>query len=313
MKLFGGSASLSLASKVAEEMRMQLFPADMHIFPDGERRIRITENVVGEECVVIQSANTPVDTNYMELFFLLDALKRSGAEKVSAVIPYFGYQRQDHVFRDGEAVSLEVIVRFLESLKIDRLISFDMHTPKIPDLFHVPVSQLSALPLFASEIKKKDWDGGDTILVSPDMGGVGRTEKLSRLLNDMPMAAIEKNRDLETGGLTMSSLRFGSVKGKKRAIMVDDMIASGKTLALAAGFLKKEGIEEVVVFATHAVFSEESPRLLQDSLLDAISVTDTVEIPKQKHFGKLTILSVAKILAKDIQNPIDSNNPLLSL
>ena len=311
MKLFGGTASLDLAQKVADRLSSPLLPVDVHVFPDGERRIRITEKVVDEECVVIQSASSPVDNNYVELFFLIDALKRSGAQKVIAVVPYFGYQRQDHVFREGEAVSLEVIIRILESLEITRLVSLDMHTPKIPDLFSVPVSHLTALPLFAKEIQEKGWSGEDTVLVSPDMGGIARIKKLSELLGNMPYAAVEKNRDLETGGLEVSTLGEGSVGGKKRGIIVDDMIASGNTIALAADFLKKQGIGEVSVFATHAVFSEEAPGILEKSVADSIFVTDTVAVPKDKEFSKLSFISVAGLIAQDLKDPVDSNSPLL--
>lgn len=311
MKIFGGSASTDLAQRVAEKLSIAISPVDIHVFPDGERRIRVTEEVVDEACVVVQSASTPVDSNYMELFFLIDALKRSGAKSVTAVVPYFGYQRQDHVFRQGEAVSLEVVIRILESLKLDRLVSLDMHTPRIPDLFTIPVSHLSALPLFAEEIKQRGWNSPETVLVSPDMGGIGRIKKLSELLNNMEYAAVEKNRDLETGSLDVSTLGEGSVAGKKRALIVDDMIASGKTIDLAAKYLKEQGIEETYVFATHPVFSEEAAGILEASPANTIFVTDTVAIPQEKQFPKLSVISVAGLLGQDIQNPIDSNSPLL--
>ncbi len=313
MKILGGSASLDLAQDVADILQTKLSSVDIHIFPDGERRIRITEQVVDEECVVIQSAPPPVDTNYMELFFLIDALKRSGAEKVTAVVPYFGYQRQDHVFREGEAVSLEVVIRILESLNIDRLVSVDMHTPKIPDLFHIPVSHISALPLFAKTIKEHGWDTPESVLISPDMGGIGRIKKLSELLGGMAVAAVEKNRDLETGSLQVSSFGEGSVTGKKQAIIVDDMIASGKTIALASAFLHEQGIEEIHVFATHAVFSEDAPHILEGSFAKEIFITDTVRVSAEKQFSKLSVLSSAPIIAAGIKDPVSSNSPLLSL
>ena len=295
MKLFGGSASIDLAHKIGKQLNLSVFPVDQHIFPDGERRVRIPENVVGESVMLIQSTNPPVDTNSMELFFLIDSAKRSGAEFVTAVVPYLGYQRQDHIFRDGEAVSLEVVIRILESLGIDRLISVDMHSVKIPDLFHIPVTHLTAMPLFAEEIKKNNWNTHDTLLISPDMGGIARIKQLSVLLDTMPYAALEKNRDLTTGGITITAIEDGSVSNKKRAIMVDDMISSGQTVLLGAEFLKKQGIEEVIVMATHAVFSEDAPKKLQESLIDAVFVTDTVHVAEKKQFPKLKILSVAPL------------------
>lgn len=300
MKLFGGTASLDLARKIGEEMGLPVLSVDQHIFPDGERRIRIDERVVDELAVVVQSACPPVDNNYMELFFLVDGLKRSGSEFVTAVVPYFGYQRQDHVFRDGEAVSLEVVIRILESLGVNKLISVDMHSSRIPDLFTIPVVHASALPLFASTIMQKKWHE-DAVLASPDTGGIARIERLSQLLDNMPYVTLEKNRDLETGAITIEGVKGGLLAGKKRAIIADDLISSGKTIVLAAEFLQKQGIEEVVVMATHAVFSEDAPKILQQSVVSHVFVTDTVPVPQAKQFAKLEILSVAALLAKAIQ------------
>lgn len=146
---------MPLADKIAETLKTTVSPIETMIFPDGERRVKLNTSVVEEDTVVIQSTNTPVDQNYIELFFIIDALKRSGAKSVTAVIPYLGYQRQDHVFRDGEVVSLDVMIRFLESLKVDNVIAFDLHSIKIPELFSIPITQLSALPLFAHRIQSK--------------------------------------------------------------------------------------------------------------------------------------------------------------
>lgn len=301
MKLFAGSASVHLANEIGKALSLPVSSVEQHVFPDGERRIRITENVVDESIILVQSACPPVDNNYMELFFLIDGLKRSGAEFVTAVVPYFGYQRQDHIFRDGEAVSLEVVIRILESLKVDKLMSVDMHSIKIPDVFTIPVTHLSAMPLFAKKIREEKWQTSDTIIVSPDMGGIARTDKLSALLDGMSTAALQKNRDLTTGSVVIESVREGSLSGKKRAIIVDDMISSGNTIVLAAAFLKKQGIEEVIVMVTHPIFSEDAPELLQKSHIDKVFVTDTVLVPKEKQFEKLHVLSLAPLLAEAIQ------------
>lgn len=308
MKLFSGSANRPLTEAVAKTLTLPLSLIDVHIFPDGERRIRIHDRVVDKKTVVIQTASTPVDTNYMELFFIVDALKRSGARQVTAVIPYFGYQRQDHIFRDGEAVSLEVVIKILEKVGVDKLVSFDMHSPKIPDLFHIPVAHLSALPLFAHEIKKQRWNTKETILISPDMGGIARIKKLSKLLDDMPFASVEKNRDLATGAISMEGIDEGSITGKRRAILVDDMISSGGTIILSSLLLESQGIEEVIVFGTHPVFSVDAPSKLQNaSIIKKIYVTDTVFVSSEKHFPKLTILSVAEAIAKELKKPTVTN------
>lgn len=306
MKLFGGSSNIPLAKLVADVCGIPLSPVDEHIFPDGERRVRIADNVVGEACVLVQSTSTPVDGHYMELFFLIDGLRRSGASRVIAVIPYFGYQRQDHIFRDGEAVSLEVIINILTILHIDDFISVDMHASRIPDLFPsaITIQHISALPLFAQIIRKKGWDNDSAVLISPDMGGIRRVKQLSEILGNMPWAAIEKNRDLVSGTLSENSLGEGSIENKKTALIVDDMISSGETMVKAAELLRKSAIDKVYAFATHAVFSQEAPKIMENSLIEKVFVTDTVVIPREKHFKKLHILSVSELIAKTVQEVV---------
>ena len=315
MKLFSGSSNKPLAEKIAETLNTKLSPIETMIFPDGERRVKLNTDVVEEDTVVIQSTNTPVDQNYIELFFIIDALKRSGAKSVTAVIPYLGYQRQDHVFRDGEVVSLEVMIRFLESLKVDSVIALDLHSIKIPELFNIPVTHLSGLPLFAQRIKSKAFNTlvdsddpkdflKDTILVSPDMGGLRRIEQMSEVLDAMPWIATVKDRDLRTGDITIKQfdgpLNPSELPGK-RALIVDDMISSGNTVIQSAQLLKDNGVGSCDVFATHAIFSEDAPELLQDSSIDRVYVTDSVFIPEEKFFPKLHVLSTAEMVAKALK------------
>ena len=154
MKIFSGSSNQPLAEKIAKKLGLSLSPREIFIFPDGERRIQIQENVVDEDVIIIQTTSTPVDQNYLELFFLIDAAKRSGARSVKVVMSYVGYQRQDHVFRDGEAVSMQVIITTLESLGIECVIACDLHTIRIPELFHVPVKHLTGFTSFCRRDKK---------------------------------------------------------------------------------------------------------------------------------------------------------------
>jgi ribose-phosphate pyrophosphokinase len=313
MKLFSGSSNKPLSEKVAAALKMEVSPIETMIFPDGERRIKLNADVVEEDTIVIQSTSTPVDQNYIELFFIIDALKRSGAKSVTAVIPYFGYQRQDHVFRDGEVVSLDVMIRFLESLKVDKVIAFDLHSIKIPELFHIDIKHLSALPLFVHRIQSKAFNTlvgnepseffKDTILVSPDMGGLRRIEEMSEMLDKMPWIATIKDRDLRTGDISIKKFdgpfNPSGLPGK-RALLVDDMISSGNTVIQSAQLLKDNGVVSCDVFVTHAVFSDEAPELLQDSSIDRVYVTDSVFIPEEKKFPKLHILSIAEMLAKEL-------------
>lgn len=300
MKLFSGTSNKPLAEKVAKELGIELSPVEVHTFPDGEKRIRVIDHVVDEETVVIQPTSTPAPENYMELFFIIDALQRSGAKSLTVVIPYLGYQRQDHVFRDGEAVSLDVIVKMLEALKINKIIAFDLHTIRIVDIFNTPIAHLSALPIFAEKIKKEGWNKNNTVLVSPDMGGIRRIKQLSALLDDMPFGAIEKDRNLATGEVSVEGAH--GLDTPDRAIIVDDMISSGGTIALASGFLKGRGVKEIYVFATHAVFSESSKKILQEAALNKVFVADTLDIPEDRKFPKLEVLSVAPAIAKELRD-----------
>lgn len=305
MKLFSGSANKSLAERVAKELNIKVSPLEIHVFPDKEKRVRVIDKVLDEQTVVIQPTNTPSPENYMELFFIVDALKRSGAKSITAVIPYLGYQRQDHVFRDGEAVSLEVIVKILDMIGVDKVIVFDLHSIKIQEFFHIPISHLSALKIFAEKIKQEKWYKNDTFLVSPDMGGIRRIKLLSSMLDNMPYATIEKNRDLLTGEVSVTGSE--GLNDFKRAVIVDDMISSGGTIAVASEFLEKKGIEEIYVFATHPVFSKEAKGILQESKALKVFVTDTIEIPKDKLFPKLQVFSIASMIAEELKSYANSH------
>ncbi|MEK7502546.1 MAG: ribose-phosphate pyrophosphokinase [Patescibacteria group bacterium] len=305
MKVFSGSSNKPLAEKVAGQLNTSLSPLEIFIFPDGERRVRVIDRVVEQDTVVIQSTSPNSDTAYMELFFIVDALKRSGAKSVTAVIPYLGYQRQDHVFRTGEAVSLEVIIETLESVGMNKLITFDLHSIKIPELFKIPIVHLSALPIFAQKIKEIFPDFKNSILVSPDMGGIRRIKILSEMLSDMPYISIVKDRDLETGNIKSNKIDTNLPDFKKevkRAIIADDMISTGRTIDAAVDLLIEQGIEESVVFATHPVFSNDYKNILQNSKVSKVFVTDTINVPDEKMFEKLEILSVAGEIAKEIKS-----------
>ena len=294
MKIFSGGSNKPLALRIAEKLETDLSPLEIHIFPDGEKRVRVLENVVDQDCIVVQPTSPEPDKNYMELFFIVDALRRSGAKKITAVIPYLGYQRQDHIFREGEAVSLEVVATLLKWGGVDEIIAFDLHSIKIPQIFKIKLTHLSALPIFAKEIKKI---GNDSVLVSPDMGGIRRIKLLSEMLGGMPFAVIEKNRDLQSGKITMTGIS-GDVK--ENTIIVDDMISTGGTIVTAANLLKSKGAKNIYVFATHAVFSKDAPKILGSSILQKVYVTDTINIPDNKKFAKLEILSVAEMIAQEL-------------
>lgn len=306
MKIFSGGSNEPLAEKIAEGLRLTLSPLEIHVFPDGEKRVRVLDEVLGENCIVIQSTSPNVNENYMELFFVVDALKRSGAKPVTAVVPYLGYQRQDHVFREGEAVSLEVMIKTLQVVGVDKLITFDLHSIKIPEFFSIPIAHLSALPLFAEKIRTISEGGAllgaSPILISPDMGGIRRIKLLSELLGDMPYASIEKDRNFKTGEIKIKNINIApniQLKGRF-AFIVDDMITSGGTIDKAVKFLKKKGVEKVWIFATHPVFADDAELLLKKIKAEKIYVTNSVFVSKEKQFPKLQILSIARIVMENL-------------
>lgn len=298
MLIFSGLSNQPLAINIAKQLDRKLSPVEIFVFPDGEKRITIKEKVLGKTVVVIQSTSEPVDTNYMELFLLVDALKRSGAEFVKVLMPYMGYQRQDHIFRDGEGVSLKVIADILQVVGVSEFFSFDLHSIKIPELFKIPAHNLSALPIFAQKIEK-DFSKDEIVLVSPDMGGIRRIKQLSEMLN-IPYVTIVKDRDLDKGDIHDVQLN-GEVKGKI-ALMIDDMISTGKTMVYGADLLFKNGALSVFAFATHAVLSKDASVILEKSKIEKVFVADTVEILKEKNFPKLEILSIATIAADILKN-----------
>jgi ribose-phosphate pyrophosphokinase len=302
MKIISGSSNKQLAEKIAHALKLPLTPVEIFVFPDGERRIRIEDDVLDEDVVIIQSTSSPVDSHYMELFFLVDSANRNGARTVTVVIPYLGYQRQDHIFRSGEAVSFQVVVRTLETLGVDDIISFDLHTVKIPEFFHAPFTELSALPMFAQEIINNNWNTQESFLVSADMGGLRRIHKMSELLDNMPFLATIKDRDLGTGTIKMNRIDGDEKIIKKRALIIDDMISSGNTIVRSAKMMKDKGVEEIYVFVTHAIFSEEAPLLLEESVIDKIFVTDSVFIPEKKRINKVTILPLAPLIAYSLNH-----------
>lgn len=297
MLIFSGNSNKPLAEKVANHLGWQLGNVEIIKFPDNENRVRIIDDVVDQDVAILESTAITPNLYYMELFLLIDGLKRSGARSITLIIPYLGYQRQDHIFRSGEAVSLEVIIKIIEDLGVSRTVSFDFHSIKIPELFKNEIVHLSALPLFAEKIK--EFGLSNYTLVTPDMGGIRRIELISEMLDNAPFASVEKNRDLNTGAVE-SMILHGELSNV--AVIVDDVISTGKTLVAAANLLKEKGAEEVYVFATHGVFADNASSLLQESIIKKVVVTDTIDIPEKRKFEKLEIISVAGEIAKALEN-----------
>ena len=301
MKFFTSSLDKHLGTKIAQKLGAKICPMEVFVFPDGEKRIKLNDTVVDEDTYLLKSTGIPSDSNLMELFFIIDALKRSGARSVTAIIPYLAYSRQDHVFREGEDVSLQVVIKTLENIGMDKIISFDFHSIKIPEFFSVPVVHLSALSLFAEEIKKISKNSSEPfVLVSPDMGGIRRIKELAQDLGDIPIATILKDRDLKTGNIEISNLD-GDVRGKT-AFIVDDIASTGLTLSKACDLLLENGATKVYAFATHPLLAADASNVLQKSDIEKVFVTDIISIPDSNKFAKLEVISVAEIIVQAIKN-----------
>lgn len=298
MKIFSSTSNVPLAQKIAEHLGLPLSPIETHVFPDGERRVKLEEDVASTPCVVVAPTSPPVDNNIMELCLIVDALKGAGATKITAVVPYLGYQRQDHIFRTGEARSLEVVIKMIEAVGASAFIGVDFHSIKIPELFSIPVAHITAIPVFATVIKDMNVDLDEACIVSPDMGGLRRLEALKQELGGIEMVSVEKERDVVTGEIHISGIH-GNVK--KVCFVVDDMISSGGTMVEALKELKKNGAERIFVMVTHAVFSEDAPKILEESLAEKVFVTDAIYIPEERSFSKLEVVSISKPIADAIK------------
>lgn len=290
--IFSGNSNLVLARQIAGELSTPLGISEIIRFADSECRVRIEEDVEGKDVFIIQSLSNPVDENLMEFLLLGDAAKRGEARKVIAVLPYHGYARQDRIHRPGECLSAHVVAKLIESIGFDKLITVELHNETILGFFEMPVIHVSGLSLFHDEVEKL---GKDVVIITPDAGALKRAQRFSEGL-DLPLALIEKKRDLNTAHKIISMRVVGEVKDKT-AIIVDDVIVTGGTLVNAAHLLKQKGAIQVIAVATHADFVGGADKILQDSPLDRIWVTDTIQISPDKFFPKLKVFPVASTIA----------------
>ncbi|MBP6884376.1 MAG: ribose-phosphate pyrophosphokinase [Candidatus Pacebacteria bacterium] len=294
--LFHGTHDLVLAEKVASIIGCELGRLEITSFKDTEQRVRVLDDVGDKVVFVLLTVATPVNDRIIELCLIADALRGADAKKIIAVLPYLGYMRQDKAHREGEAVSARVIARIIESAGYDKVITLDMHSDASAGFFNIPVNHLFSFNLFADVIAKEH---REPVIVAPDAGGTKRAQRFATLLN-APMILLEKTRSLEKVHVVEHMKLIGS-SDKKEAVIIDDLVTSGQTLAKAAKALKEEGAPRVVACVTHPVFIDGTKANLADSDLDAIYVTDTIPIPDAYMFPKLHVVSVASLLAEAIK------------
>ena len=300
MLFIGDLNNRELSDGIGESLGVSVIYPDKHVFDDGETRMRLEESVLDEQVYVLKSTSQPVDNNFLEFLFIIDALKRSGAKKVTAILPYLGYSRADHVFREGEGVPLGVIIKSLEVNGLDEAIIIDPHTIRISEMFSIPTQMESALPVFAEKITDLGLDPNKISIVSPDMGGIRRVKQLSDLLPGSFYAAINKDRDLATGELTNSQVKEGEIR--EICIVTDDIISTGGTMVRAVDLCLEEGAKEVYIFATQPVFAADAHEKLAKSKAKKIYVTDAIPVPEEKVFSNLEVITLAPYIA-NLLNP----------
>lgn len=297
--IFSGNSNLTLASEVANLVGAPLSDVEIIRFADSECRVRIKEDVSDKDVFIIQTLSSPVDENLMELLLLGDAVKRGEARRIIAILPYHGYARQDRVHREGECLSAQVVAKLIESVGFDKLITVELHSDTSLGFFKVPVVHLPGLSVFEPELLKlKD----DLVVISPDSGAAKRAQKFAEDL-DVPLAYIEKKRDLNQPHKILSMKVIGDVKDKI-AVVVDDVIVTGGTLVNAAYLLKAKGAKEVMAVATHADFVGGADKILKDSPFEQIWVTDTIPILDNLRFKKLRIFPIASIISTAMKKMI---------
>jgi ribose-phosphate pyrophosphokinase len=297
--VFTGNSNRALAQAVCHELNVPLGKALCTRFSDGEVQVEIEENVRKQDVFVMQSTSAPTADNFMELLVLIDALKRASAASVTAVLPYMGYARQDRRPRSARVpITAKVAARMIGAVGTDRVLTVDLHADQIQGFFDIPVDNVYSSPVLLADIWRF-YGSDDTIVVSPDVGGVARARAMAKRLDDADLAIIDKRRPRANEATVMNII--GEVKDKV-CVLVDDIVDTAGTLCAAAAALKKNGARKVVAYCTHPVLSGPAIRNIDGSALDELVVTDTIPLSASaKSCGKIRQLSVAELLAETIR------------
>jgi len=304
MKILSGTSNLSLSRSISRQLKLKLVNTNIKSFADGEVYVEINENIRGNSVFVIQSTSTPANDNLMELLLCIDALRRSSAKNITAVIPYFGYARQDRKVVPRTSISAKLVSNLITNAGASRIVTVDLHSGQIQGFFDIPVDNLFTTPLFARYIKK-NLKNKNLICVSPDVGGVQRTRGLATKIN-VDLAIIDKRR-LQPGKSQVMRI-IGNVQNKE-CIIVDDIIDSGGTIVNAVDALIREGAKSVYVFVTHAVLSGEAINKIKKSKINKLIITDSIDNTKKiKNVSKIQVLSIAPLMAEAIKRISNSTS-----
>lgn len=302
IKVFSGNANKKLAEEICKELGVPCGRCEVGRFSDGEIFVNINETVRGSDLFLIQPTCTPVNNNLMELLILIDAFKRASAGRINAVIPYYGYARQDRKTKAREPITAKLVADLLTVAGIDRVVSMDLHAGQIQGYFNLPVDHLSGVPILAEYFKGVV--DRDTVIVSPDLGGVTRARNFANLL-DLPIAIIEKRRPKANVSEVMNII--GDIEGKN-AIIVDDIVDTAGTITKAAQVLKNFGAKKVYACATHPVLSGPAIERIEKSVIEKFVVTDTIPLKEEKKIDKIEVVSVAPIFAEVIKRIHDNKS-----
>ena len=301
--VFSLSSSKKLAQDIASILGTKVGDCKVHHFADGEILCEIGESVRGKDVFIVQSTSNPVTENLMEILVLTDALKRASAREITAVIPYFGYARQDRKAKPRQPITSKLVADLLTTAGVNRVVTVDLHAAQIQGFFDIPVDEMQALPLLIKYFRKKKVQ--DLCVVSPDHGGATRARKMSEAF-DCPIAIIDKRRPKPTVAEVMGII--GNVEGKN-CILIDDMIDTAGTITAGVDILKQKGAKDVYIACTHGVLSGPAIERLSTCAAKEVVITNTIEIPQEKKFDKLVSVSVAGLLAHTIEN-IENDLPV---
>ena len=306
MKILSGNSNRPLAELVSSYLNVPLMKADVKRFTDNEVWVEILENVRGEDVFLVQSTSYPANDNVMELLICLDALKRASAKRITAVIPYFGYARQDRKPGPRTPISAKLMANVITSAGADRVLTLDLHAGQIQGFFDIPLDNLYASPVFVEDIEKTYYDISNIVVISPDVGGVSRARSLSKRLGDSELAIVDKRREKAGESEVMNII--GEVAGKD-CVIFDDIVDSAGTLCNAAQAIMDKGAKSVSAYVTHGVLSGKAVERIRNSVLSHISITDSIQLSDEaKNESKIRIVSISPLIAKAIKNIYDESS-----
>lgn len=295
LRLFSGSANISLSQEVARYLGMDLGPMVRKRFADGEIYVQIQESIRGCDVYLMQPSCYPVNDHLMELLIMVDACRRASARQITAVIPYYGYARADRKTAGRESITAKLVANLITEAGASRILAMDLHSAQIQGYFDIPFDHVYGSPVILDYLLSKNLN--DIVVVSPDVGGVARARAFAKKLNDAPLAIIDKRRQAHNVAEVLNII--GDVEGKT-AILVDDMIDTAGTICEGAKLLRDNGASQVYACATHAVFSPPAVERLSAGLFEEVITTNTIPVPEEKQFAQLKVLSVANLLGEAI-------------